>query len=105
MNLVKASQSRETQKLQLEAVKALQADVSAQMRCLVSQKGYSYARNIARDLAKEFECKPTDPNWQVYTTIKWSLDKLFSRIEEVAKAEEPKEIRQPNARNGRNRTR
>jgi len=87
-----------------ENVKALQADVSSQLRCLVSLKGYGYARNVATQIAKEFECKPTDPNWQVYTTVKWSLDKLFIEIEKLASydvAQTPKEV-MADANNRRN---
>lgn len=104
MQLTQPSNLAEKRRAELKEVLAQRDDIATSLRCLVSMKGYGYARSIASQIAKEFECKPTDPNWQVYTTVKWSLDKLFLEIENIARTEQttPKES-MANANNRRNR--
>jgi hypothetical protein len=104
MDLTKPSNLAEKRRQELAELKARHEDVTASIRCLVSMKGYGYARSIANQIAKEFECKPTDPNWQVYTTVKWSIDKLFAQLEDIARTENktPKE-EMAHANNRRNR--
>jgi hypothetical protein len=59
---------------------ALADEFDKEFACLVQNKGWVYAQHVANQIQKEFECKPTDPNWNTFTTIQFALNQLFERV-------------------------
>lgn len=51
-----------------------------ELLCLVQGEGWGYAQLVAKEIAAEYKCKPTDPEWQTLTTIQYAFDELFTRI-------------------------
>lgn len=77
----KASQSINRREMLEKALKSQLVDSGEHMRGLVNHKGYFYAKEVARKIKKEFECRPGSDGWETYSTIAWALDSLFNRIE------------------------
>jgi F0F1-type ATP synthase delta subunit len=65
-------------------VEGHRVDAYEHLRTLVNQKGYSYAKEIAKEIKDEFKCKPGDEKWQVYSTVTWALDTFFHKLENRA---------------------
>lgn len=98
--MLKANQLARKKEIEKNAAIAHLTDLTTSLRDLVNSKGYSYAKSVAYEICKEFECRPTDPNWMQYTTIKYALETLFHRIERGA-TKSPKDV-EAYADHGRN---
>ena len=72
---------------------AVEREKNKELACLVQTKGWLYAQHVANEIQKEYECKPTDPNWTTYTTIQYALNQLFGRVRQKTQTTESPEAR------------
>lgn len=56
---------------------------------LCQGEAYKYLQLIASQIEAEYKCKPTDPNWHVYSTIGYAYGTLFAKV--AAEARKAKE--------------
>lgn len=73
----------------LNDAQAQLSEVSTEIGRLVNTKGYRYARIIAQEIKKEYECKPPlkgedKTKWESYCVVTWAIDKLFASLEKHA---------------------
>lgn len=103
----------ERQKAYLNQSATLRHEIDKELACLVQTDGWKYAQRVALEIQQEFNCKPTDPNWQVLTTIQYAYNRLFDECRVRAKQAESRvipgqsilaEIKENHADNGRGNT-
>ena len=69
-----------------EARVTAQEEFNRELLPLLQTKGWLYAQRVALEVQNEFRCKPTDPNWLVYTTIQYAFNQLFDQVKQRAKS-------------------
>lgn len=72
-----AAKRDEAQRLESRALESLAG--------LCQTEGYRYLQVIAAEIEAGYRCKPTDPNWHVYTTIGYAFGTLFSKASQKAR--------------------
>lgn len=73
------------------SLKQQAASVVDDLACIAQTKGWVYAQHVANGICEEFKCKPTDPEWQTYTTIQYAFRRLFDfvKLQQPASRTEP----------------
>lgn len=72
---------------------AVDREKNKELTCLVQTKGWIYAQHVANEIQKKFECLPTDPNWNTYTTIQYAFNQLFAQVRLKAQTTKSPEAR------------
>ena len=79
------SKLKEQMTEKLQAAKENEARRADKLNGLFQSEGYRYLQTIAAEIEAEYTCKPTDPNWQTFTTIGYAFGSLFSRVMKEAR--------------------